>query len=117
MKALKVFCVILTVIMVIVTGTVFAFNRLLNSEVRSVTDTHKRTVATIENVGNEYTYTIKDSEIKAMPEAQYLEKMKKGLTGTGYVMAAGGVLTALFFVGAVASGKAVKRRNSGFAAA
>ena len=117
MKALKVFCIIFTVVAVMVTGLMFAFNRFLNSEVKGVSDEHKSQIATVQTVGNEYVYTIKDSEFKAMPETEYLKTMNQAKDGTSYAAVGGGVLTVLFIVGAVASGKAAKRRNSGFAAA
>lgn len=117
MKALKVFCVILTVITIIMTGIMFAINRFLSSEVKSVTNKHESLIATVQSIGEDFTYTIKDSEITAMPEAQYLDNMKQAETGTIYALTSGGVLAALFIAGAVVSGKVAKRRNAGFAAA
>ena len=117
MKALKVFCIIFTVVAMITTGIFFAVRNVLKNEVKKISDTHQSEIATVTMVGDEYTYQIKDSNIKPMNETEYIATMTKAGDIFTYGTVGGGVVSVLLIAGAVASGKAAKKRNAVFAAA
>ena len=117
MKALKVFCIILTVVTIAATGILFAMNRLTNSEVQNVTDNHESVMSTVQVVGGEYTYEIKGSESEALSETEYITFLKQAEDAFEYFAIGGGALSVLLIAGAVASGKAAKRRDAFLAAA
>ncbi len=112
MKALKVFCIIFTVVAMVVTGIFFAMRSFFKGEAQNVSASHESTIATVTQVGDEYTYLVKGGDGKAMTETEYISTMKQAGDAFEYASIGGGVVTVLLIAGAVASGKAAKKRNA-----
>ena len=119
MKALKVFCIIFTVVAMAITGLFVIMNRTLLSEQGTVRADHKSAMSTVQCVDGEYSYTVTLAEDnkKTYSETEFLSYLKNAEGLTANAATATGVFGVLCLAGAIASGVVVKRRKNALAAA